>query len=148
MVLILAGDHIYKMDYQPFIAYHRRNRADVTVAVQRVPIGEAHRFGVLALDEDGRVAEWQEKPRAAQERPRLAWASTSSRKRALLPGSTRSAPISARDVIPAMLDGGARVFGYQFDGYWQDVGTVAVLLAGHMDLLDEHPGWTCTTATG
>ena len=63
IVLILAGDHIYKMDYQPFIQFHRRNRADVTVAVKRVPIGEAHRFGILALDEDGKVTEWQEKPK-------------------------------------------------------------------------------------
>ena len=62
-VLVLAGDHIYKMDYQPFIQPHRRNRADVTVAVKRVPIGEAHRFGILALDDDDEVTEWQEKPK-------------------------------------------------------------------------------------
>ena len=59
IVLILAGDHIYKMDYHPFIAFHRRNRADVTVAVKRVPIGEASRFGIVALHEDGRVDDWQ-----------------------------------------------------------------------------------------
>src|SRR4029079_10442690 len=62
-VLILAGDHIYKMDYQPFLAAHRRKRADVTIAVRRVPIAEASRMGVLALDDQDRVVEWQEKPK-------------------------------------------------------------------------------------
>ena len=63
IVLILAGDHIYKMDYQPFVQQHKRKRADVTIAVKRVPIGEAHRFGILALDENDAVTEWQEKPK-------------------------------------------------------------------------------------
>src|ERR671935_54329 len=62
-IVILAGDHIYKMDYQPFVQAHRRHRADVTVAVKRVPIGEAHRFGILALGDDDQVVEWQEKPK-------------------------------------------------------------------------------------
>ncbi|MEZ0240962.1 MAG: glucose-1-phosphate adenylyltransferase family protein, partial [Chloroflexota bacterium] len=62
-VLVLAGDHIYKMDYQPFLAAHRRKRADVTIAVRRVPIAEASRMGVLALDDQDRVVEWQEKPK-------------------------------------------------------------------------------------
>ena len=68
---ILAGDHIYKMDYQPFIAAHRRKRADVTIAVRRVPLAEATRMGILALDETDRVTEWQEKPKQPEERPRL-----------------------------------------------------------------------------
>ena len=62
-VLVLAGDHIYKMDYQPFLAAHRRKRADVTIAVRRVPLAEASRMGVLALDDQDRVVEWQEKPK-------------------------------------------------------------------------------------
>ena len=62
-VLVLAGDHIYKMDYQPFVAAHRRHRADVTIAVRRVPLAEASRMGILALDENDRVIEWQEKPK-------------------------------------------------------------------------------------
>ena len=72
IVLILAGDHIYKMDYQPFIQFHRRNRADVTVAVKRVPLGEAHRFGILALDDDGQRDRVAGEAQAAQERPGVA----------------------------------------------------------------------------
>ncbi len=139
IVLILAGDHIYKMDYQPFIQFHRRNRADVTVAVKRVPLGEASRFGILALDPDGRVADWQEKP--AQPKSDLASLGIYVfSKKALLAWLDDSRTDFGRDVIPAMLDGGARVFGYQFDGYWQDVGTVAGYWQSHMDLLEEHPG--------
>ncbi len=138
IVLILAGDHIYKMDYQPFIAFHRRNRAEATVAVQRVPIGEASRFGILALDEGGRVAEWQEKPK----QPKSDLASLGIyvfSKRALLEWLDEKRFDFGRDVVPAMLDGGARVFGYQFKDYWQDVGTVEGYWQAHMDLLEEHP---------
>jgi glucose-1-phosphate adenylyltransferase len=139
VVLILAGDHIYKMDYQPFVQFHRRNRADVTVAVQRVPIGEASRFGILALDADGKVTEWQEKP--AQPKSDLASLGIYVfSKKALLAWLDDSRTDFGRDVIPAMLGGGARVFGYEFDGYWQDVGTVAGYWQAHMDLLEEHPG--------
>jgi len=139
IVLVLAGDHIYKMDYQPFIAFHRRNRADVTVAVKRVPLGEASRFGILALDEDGKVTEWQEKPK----QPKSDLASLGIyvfSKRALLAWLDEDRTDFGANVIPAMLDGGARVFGYEFDGYWQDVGTVEGYWQAHMDLLEEHPG--------
>ena len=139
IVLVLAGDHIYKMDYQPFIQFHRRNRADVTVAVQRVPLGEANRFGILALDDDGKVSDWQEKPK----QPKSDLASLGIyvfSKRALLAWLDESRTDFGRDVIPAMLAGDARVFGYQFDGYWQDVGTVESYWQAHMDLLEEHPG--------
>jgi glucose-1-phosphate adenylyltransferase len=138
IVLVLAGDHIYKMDYQPYIQFHRRNRADVTVAVKRVPLGEASRFGILALDEDGQVTEWQEKPK----QPKSDLASLGIyvfSKKALLHWLDEERTDFGRDVIPAMLDGGARVFGYQFDGYWQDVGTVEGYWQAHMDLLEEHP---------
>jgi glucose-1-phosphate adenylyltransferase len=137
-VVILAGDHIYKMDYQPFVQFHRRNRADVTVAVQRVPLGEASRFGILALDEDGKVADWQEKPK----QPKSDLASLGIyvfSKKSLLAWLDESLTDFGRDVIPAMLAANARVFGYQFDGYWQDVGTVAGYWQAHMDLLEEHP---------
>ena len=139
VVLILAGDHIYKMDYQPFVQFHRRTRADVTLAVKRVPLGEASRFGILALDENGRVTEWQEKPR----QPKSDLASLGIyvfSKRSLLTWLDDQRVDFGHDVVPAMLDGGARVFGYQFDGYWQDVGTVDGYWQAHMDLLDEHPG--------
>jgi glucose-1-phosphate adenylyltransferase len=139
IVLVLAGDHIYKMDYQPFVAAHRRRRADVTVAVKRVPIGEASRFGILALDDNGEVADWQEKPT----QPKSDLASLGIyvfSKKALLAWLDESRIDFGRHVIPAMLAGGARVFGYRFDGYWQDVGTVESYWQAQMDLLDEHPG--------
>ena len=138
-IVVLAGDHIYKMDYQPFVQAHRRHRADVTVAVKRVPIGEAHRFGILALGEDDEVVEWQEKPK----QPKSDLASLGIyvfSKRALLAWLDDDRPDFGANVIPAMLDGGARVFGYRFDGYWQDVGTVESYWQTQMDLLEEHPG--------
>ncbi len=137
-VIVLAGDHIYKMDYQPFVQAHRRHRADVTVAVKRVPIGEAHRFGILALGEDDEVVEWQEKPK----QPKSDLASLGIyvfSKRALLNWLDDDRPDFGGNVIPAMLDGDARVFGYRFDGYWQDVGTVESYWQTQMDLLEEHP---------
>ena len=138
IVLVLAGDHIYKMDYQPFVAAHRRRRADVTVAVKGVPLGEAQRFGILALGEEDRVSEWQEKPR----QPKSDLASLGIyvfSKKALLAWLDESRRDFGRDVIPAMLIGGARVHGYRFDGYWQDVGTIESYWQAQMDLLEEHP---------
>jgi glucose-1-phosphate adenylyltransferase len=136
--LILAGDHIYKMDYQPFVAQHRRKRADVTIAVKRVPIGEAHRFGILALDDGDEVVEWQEKPR----QPKSDLASLGIyvfSKRALLHWMSEDRLDFGAHVIPAMLDGDARVFGYRFEGYWQDVGTIDSYWRAQMELLDDHP---------
>jgi len=137
-IVILAGDHIYKMDYQPFVQHHRRKRADVTIAVKRVPIGEAHRFGILALDENDAVVDWQEKPR----QPKSDLASLGIyvfSKKALLQWLSDDRIDFGAHVIPAMIDGGARVFGYRFDGYWQDVGTIESYWRAHMELLDDHP---------
>jgi glucose-1-phosphate adenylyltransferase len=137
-ILVLAGDHIYKMDYGPFIQQHRRKRADVTIAVQQVPLGEAHRFGILALDDNDQVVEWQEKPR----QPRSDLASLGIyvfSRRALLTWLADDRPDFGANVIPAMLDGGARVFGHRFEGYWQDVGTVDSYWRSQMELLDDHP---------
>jgi glucose-1-phosphate adenylyltransferase len=138
IVLILAGDHIYKMDYGPFVAAHRRRRADVTVAVKRVPLRDAHRFGILALDDDDSVVEWQEKP----QQPKSDLASLGIyvfSKRALLQWLDEDRPDFGKHIIPAMLDGRTRAFGYRFEGYWQDVGTVETYWRVHMDLLEEHP---------
>jgi glucose-1-phosphate adenylyltransferase len=137
-VLVLAGDHIYKMDYGPFIQQHKRKRADVTIAVQQVPLGEAHRFGILALDDNDQVVEWQEKPK----QPRSDLASLGIyvfSRRALLTWLADDRPDFGANVIPAMLDGGARVFGHRFEGYWQDVGTVDSYWRAQMELLDDHP---------
>jgi glucose-1-phosphate adenylyltransferase len=138
IILVLAGDHIYKMDYGPFVQQHRRRRADVTIAVKPVPIGEAHRFGVLGLDDSDAVTEWQEKPR----HPRSNLASLGiyvfSRK-ALDTWLGEGRDDFGGDVIPAMLQAGARVYGYRFDGYWQDVGTVHSYWEAQMELLEDHP---------
>jgi glucose-1-phosphate adenylyltransferase len=138
IVLILAGDHIYKMDYGPFIQQHRRKRADVTIAVKPVPIGEAHRFGILALDDQDAVTEWQEKPRQPLSDLASLGIYVFSR-RALERWLGDGRHDFGRDVIPAMLAGGARVYGHRFDGYWQDVGTVHSYWEAHMELLDDHP---------
>jgi glucose-1-phosphate adenylyltransferase len=138
ILLILAGDHIYKMDYQPFITAHRRKRADVTIAVRRVPLAEASRMGILALDENDRVTEWQEKPK----HPKSDLASMGVyvfSKRALRRWLSEERNDFGRDVVPAMLDGGARVFGYHFDGYWQDVGTVQSYWEANLALLEDRP---------
>ena len=111
------------MDYQPFVAAHRRHRADVTIAVRRVPLAEASRMGILALDENDRVIEWQEKPK----QPKSDLASMGVyvfSKKALRRWLSEDRVDFGANVIPAMLDAGARVFGYRYNGYWQDVGTI------------------------
>ena len=136
-VVVLAGDHIYKMDYQPFILAHRRKRADVTIAVRRVPLAEATRMGILALDDNDKVIEWQEKPK----HPKSDLASMGVyvfSKRALRKWLSEDRNDFGRDVIPAMLDGGARVYGYHFDGYWQDVGTIQSYWEANLALLEDH----------
>jgi glucose-1-phosphate adenylyltransferase len=137
-VVILAGDHIYKMDYQPFIAAHRRRRADVTIAVRRVPLAEASRMGILALDENERVIEWQEKPK----QPKSDLASMGVyvfSKKALRRFLGDERPDFGKDVIPAMLAADARVFGYRYSGYWQDVGTIQSYWETNMALLEDDP---------
>jgi glucose-1-phosphate adenylyltransferase len=137
IILVLAGDHIYTMDYQPFIAAHKRKRADVTIAVRQVPLAEASRMGILALDHQDRVVEWQEKPK----HPKSDLASMGVyvfSKRALRKWLSEDRNDFGRDVIPAMLDGGARVYGYHFDGYWQDVGTIQSYWEANLALLEDH----------
>ncbi len=138
VILVLAGDHIYKMDYGPFIQQHRRKRADVTIAVKPVPIEDARRFGILTLDDSDAVTEWQEKPR----QPESNLASLGIyvfNPRALEKWLGEGRNDFGKNIIPAMLDAGARVFGHRFDGYWQDVGTVHAYWETQMELLDDHP---------
>ena len=138
MVLVLAGDHIYKMDYQPFVAAHRRRRADVTIAVRRVPLAEASRMGILALDEHDRVVEWQEKPK----QPKSDLASMGVyvfSKRTLRRWLAEDRVDFGANVIPEMLEAGARVYGYRYNGYWQDVGTIQSYWEANMALLEDDP---------
>ncbi len=137
-VLVLAGDHIYKMDYSPFLAAHRRRRADVTIAVRRVPLSDATRMGILAMDDANRVVEWQEKPKQPKSDLASMGVYVFSRK-ALRRWLDEARVDFGTHVVPAMIDGGARVFGYRFDGYWQDVGTIQSYWEANMALLDDHP---------
>ena len=137
-ILVLAGDHIYKMDYQPFVAAHRRHRADVTIAVRRVPLAHASRMGILAMNETNRIVEFHEKPR----QPKSDLASMGVyvfTKRALRQWLSDELVDFGHNVIPAMIEGGARVYGYRFDGYWQDVGTVQSYWEANLALLSDAP---------
>ena len=137
-ILILAGDHIYKMDYAPFLAAHRRRRADVTIAVRRVPLSDATRMGILGMDDGNRIVEWQEKPKL----PKSDLASMGVyvfSKKALRRWLADDRVDFGAHVIPAMIDGGARVFGYRFEGYWQDVGTIQSFWEANMALLEDRP---------
>ncbi len=138
IVLVLAGDHIYKMDYGPFIQQHRRKRADVTIAVKPVPIEDTHRFGVLSLDDSDAVTDWQEKSRSARSNLASLGIYVFSRK-ALDKWLGEGRHDFGKNIIPAMLEAGARVYGHRFDGYWQDVGTVHSYWEAQMELLDDHP---------
>lgn len=143
-VLILAGDHIYLTSYRNMIAYHRSQAADVTVAVYSVPREEAHRFGVLDLDQNGRVVDFEEKPSD----PRSPWVSMGVyvfNKDSLVEQLQADADLGdqskhdfGRDIIPRMYRD-HRVFGYQYQGYWRDVGTVASYMSAHMDLISPNP---------
>jgi glucose-1-phosphate adenylyltransferase len=133
-VLVLAGDHIYKMDYRPMIEAHRATGAAVTVAVRTVPMAEASRMGICSLDADGRIVDWEEKP--AVPKSDLASMGVYVFTRTALHewlGDSRSD--FGRDVIPAMLAAGAAVFGHLFDGYWRDVGTIEAYWAANLDLV-------------
>jgi glucose-1-phosphate adenylyltransferase len=141
--LILSGDHIYKMDYRKMIAFHQEHRADVTVGVMEVPIEEAHRFGTLIVDDDGRVVEFDEKP--PQPRSNLismgiyVFEPEILTRRLTEDARTRgSARDFGKDIIPRMVETD-RVFAYHFTDYWRDVGTIASYWEANMGLLKEPP---------
>ncbi len=139
LVLVLAGDHVYKMDYRPFIDLHREKGADVTCAVRTVPIEEAHRFGILDVAPDGRVTDFIEKP--AKPPSNLVsmgvYVFSWPLLRELL---TPERTDFGRHVLPWMVDQGRRVFAYEFGGYWEDVGTVESYWRTSLDLVSDSPG--------
>lgn len=142
-VLILSGDHIYKMDYAKMLSYHKQRGADATIAVLPVPMKEASRFGIMNTDEDGRIVEFEEKPE--QSKSNLAsmgiyifnWKQL--RKKLI---SDMDDPNSShdfgKDIIPAFLEEGKNLYAYKFEGYWKDVGTVDSLWEANMDLLNKN----------
>jgi glucose-1-phosphate adenylyltransferase len=139
LVLVLAGDHVYKMDYRPFLATHREKDADVTCAVRTVPISEAHRFGILDVDDEGRVDAFVEKP--AHPPSNLVSMGVYVFSWPLLREILTPERVDfGRDVLPWMVADGRRVFAYEFGGYWQDVGTIESYWQTSLDLLSDDPG--------
>ncbi len=140
-VLILSGDHIYKMDYSDMLDFHKANNADCTIAMIEVPWEEASRFGLMLVNDDGSIAEFEEKPK----NPRSNKASMGiyifnwkKLRKYLIDDEANEASGNdfGHDVIPAMHGAGERMFAYQFDGYWKDVGTIDSLWDSNLDLLN------------
>ena len=139
-VLVLSGDHIYKMNYDKMLAAHKEAKADATIAVIEVPMKEASRFGIMNTDESGRIVEFEEKP----EHPKSNLASmgiyifTWKLLRKMLMADIKNPDSNhdfGKDIIPTMLNDGKTLYAYKFKGYWKDVGTIDSLWEANMDLL-------------
>lgn len=142
-ILILSGDHIYKMNYAKMLKAHKENNADATIAVIPVPMKEASRFGIMNTDEEGRIVEFEEKP--ANPKSNLAsmgiyifnWKLI----RKMLVADMKDPDSShdfGKDIIPNLLNDGKSLYAYKFEGYWKDVGTIDSLWEANMDLLDSN----------
>lgn len=143
-VLILSGDHIYKMDYNAMLKYHKERDADCTISVIDVPLEDASRFGILNTEENYKIYEFEEKP----SKPKSTLASMgvyifkweALRAHLLSDGEAPSSSHDfGKDIIPAMLEDGLSLYAYPFEGYWRDVGTVKSLWEANMDLLQDEP---------
>lgn len=145
-ILILSGDHIYKMNYAKMLESHKENNADATIAVIEVPIKEASRFGIMNTEpETGRIVEFEEKP--AEPKSNLAsmgiYIFNWKLLRKLLVADMKNENSShdfGKDIIPTLLNDDKRLFAYKFKGYWKDVGTIDSLWEANMDLLDKKSG--------
>ena len=139
-VLILSGDHIYKMDYSAMLREHIRSKADCTIAVIDVPIEDASRFGIMDYDDDRIITSFEEKP-AVPKSNHASMGVYIFKKKSLVTEliedekDARSSNDFGKNIIPTMLKKGYRMCAYEFDGYWKDVGTVASLWEANMDLL-------------
>ena len=156
-LLILSGDHIYKMNYDKMLEYHKQNNADATIAVIEVPMKEASRFGIMNTDETGHIVEFEEKP----EHPKSNLASMGiyifnwKLLRKMLLADMKNADSShdfGKDIIPNFLNADKRLYAYKFEGYWKDVGTIDSLWEANMDLLNKNnelnlddPNWKIYT---
>ena len=143
-VVVLSGDHIYKMDYNAMVEYHVANNASCTIAVRNVPLAEASRFGILNTNPDNSIYEFEEKPK----KPKSTNASMgiycfnwSVLREALI--ADEADPNSSKDfgknIIPNLLNAGHKMMAYNFDGYWKDVGTISSLWEANMELLGKNP---------
>ena len=156
-LLIISGDHIYKMNYARMLAFHKESKADATIAVIEVPMKEASRFGIMNTDETGRIVEFEEKP----EHPKSNLASMGiyifnwKLLRKTLLADMKNADSShdfGKDIIPALLNDEKKLCAYKYKGYWKDVGTIDSLWEANMDLLDKNnaldlndPAWKIYT---
>lgn len=141
-VLILSGDHIYKMDYEVMLNYHKANKADVTIACMPVPMEEASRFGIMVTDGSGCVTEFEEKP----EKPSSNLASMGIYifswpvlKEALIALKDQSNCDFGKHILPYCKENGQRLFAYEYNGYWKDVGTLGSYWEANMELIDIIP---------
>lgn len=143
-VLILSGDHIYKMDYNKMLEYHVKNNADCTIAVLEVPLSDASRFGIMNTDENNRIVEFEEKPKVPKSN-KASMGIYIFRKDKLVEylKSDNDDPKSSNDfgknIIPNMLNAGEKMIAYPFKGYWKDVGTIDSLWEANQDLIGENP---------
>ena len=145
-VLILSGDHIYKMDYSAMIEYHKKTGADCTIAVLNVTLEEASRFGIMSSDESGRIYEFEEKPaqpKSTQASMGIYLFNYKKLKKYLIEDEEDKSSSNdfGKNVIPAMLANGEKMYAYPFVGYWKDVGTISSLLEANMDLLGNPPAF-------
>ena len=141
-VLILSGDHIYKMDYKIMLDYHKANNADITIAAMPVPMEEASRFGVVVTDKDSRITEFEEKP----EHPKSNLASMGIYifswkvlKEALIKLKNQQGCDFGKHVIPYCFENNKRIFAFEYNGYWKDVGTLSSYWEANMELIDIIP---------
>ena len=144
LVLVLSGDHIYKMDYAKMINFHKKQNADCTIAVIDVPLEEASRFGIMSTNPDNSIYKFSEKPKNPDSTKAYMGIYVFNKKKLeeYLKADSLD-PESANDfgknIIPAMLEAKERMFAYPFEGYWKDVGTINSLWEANMDLLGEKP---------
>ena len=143
-VLILSGDQLYRMDYGEMLACHKKNNADLTIAVMPVPWEETSRFGIMSIDDEDRITKFSEKPKEPESN--LASMGIYIFSTDLLLETLRedaknpeSSHDFGRDIIPTLLDDGKRLFAYRFEGFWRDVGTIASYHETSMDLLGSEP---------
>ena len=146
-VLILSGDHIYKMDYAKMLEHHKKSGAACTIAVLDVPIEEASRFGIMSTREDGSIYKFTEKPKNPDSTKASMgiYVFTKDKLEAYLKADNDD-PASSNDfgknIIPAMLGAGEKMMSYSFEGYWKDVGTIQSLWEANMDLLGDNPAFS------
>ena len=145
-VVILSGDHIYKMDYAAMVEYHEKNNASCTIAVRNVPLAEASRFGILNTNPDNSIYEFEEKPK----KPKSTNASMGIYvfnwkvlKEALIADEEDAGSSNdfGKNIIPNLLNAGHKMMAYNFDGYWKDVGTIDSLWEANMELLGKEPAF-------